>query len=148
MAGWARPERTLAPFFEIINDDNSPSSFLSHAEEAFKIKVKCISAKPNQYQHHYTSCSIGGSHFYLRAYGPSVITGTYTDHGNGIYTLTFFPVDEGLYTVEVVLTFSQVPSMDSFPLSDEDNQHQPGYEGYLLRGFPRQLHVRDELIHL
>jgi hypothetical protein len=59
-----------------------------------------------------------------------------TDHGNGTYDVTFLPLDEGLYTVEVVLTFSNHPAWGDFPV-----RHEPAYEGYLLPGFPVTLNV-------
>ena len=77
--------------------------------------------------------------FYLRAYGPSVIPGRVTSHTGNSYILHFIPLDPGVYTVEAVLTFSNAPAMDRFPLPPK--QLQPAYEGYLLPGFPLQITV-------
>ncbi|GAX23284.1 hypothetical protein FisN_21Hh031 [Fistulifera solaris] len=53
--------------------------------------------------------------------------------------MRFLPIDPGIYTVEVVLTFSAVPSLTDFPLQDTK---VPKYEGYLLPGFPFFLTVQ------
>jgi hypothetical protein len=85
---------------------------------------------------HHAQCQHGGSLFFVRAYGPAILPGLVTDHGNGTYDVTFLPFDQGIYTVEVVLAFSSHPPWSDFPV-----QHEPAYEGYLLPGFPLQLNV-------
>lgn len=114
--GWARPEQTDAGRFQILGDP-FPSVM---AGQKWEITVEC------------SSCS-NESWFYLRAYGPAVITGTVQRQSQGRYRMHFFPMDPGTYTVEVVLTFSAVPPMTEFPLRDVKI---PDYEGYLLPGFP------------
>ena len=61
-------------------------------------------------------CKQGGSLFYVRAYGPSIITGKVSDNGDGTYRAIFYPTDPGRYTVEVVLEFSEKPEFDTFPV--------------------------------
>lgn len=124
--GWARPERTLAGYFEIM----SVSSQRPRTGEEFFITVQC---QGNE------DCLKGTSMFYLRAYGPSVIPGIVKNEGEGVYAMKFLPMDPGRYTVEVVLTFSNPPSLDTFPI----NEPEPAYEGYLLPGFPLQISVQD-----
>ena len=87
-------------------------------------------------------CQNGGSLFYLRAYGPSIITGEMEDKGDGIYRAVFYPIDPGRYTIEVVLEFSQRPSFESFPVGQNDTEM--AYEGWLLPGFPMQVTFEEE----
>jgi hypothetical protein len=84
------------------------------------------------------ACNQGGSLFYLRAYGPAILPGLVTDHRNGTYDFTFLPLDEGSYTVEVVLAFSHPPHFSEFPL---ETITEPIYEGYMLPGFPLLISV-------
>jgi hypothetical protein len=85
------------------------------------------------------ACAAGGALFFVRAYGPAILPGLVTDHGNGTYDVTFLFFDKGLYTVEVVMAFSSHPAWSAFPV-----QNEPAYEGYLLPGFPIQVHVLDQ----
>ena len=111
----------------------------------FNISVGCIGDPED------CSSNSNGSYFYLRAYGPSVISGLviassnddYRRKGEGqqSYTMSFLPMDPGRYTVEVVLTFSNPPPFNKFPLPSSENE--PPYEGYLLPGFPLQIQVMD-----
>jgi hypothetical protein len=96
----------------------------------------------------------GPSLFFLRAYGPAVIPGTVTSRScrdrrsididsssvgvddGCYYDITFVFYDPGLYTIEVILTFSNPPPISAFPLGKESNRQEPHYEGYLLPGFP------------
>lgn len=126
--GWARPEETLAGFFTIV----SISTQQPRVGEEFSIRLWC---------HRNEECAKGRSLFYLRAYGPSVIPGVVKNEGRGKYAAAFTFPDPGVYTVEIVLTFSSPPSMDDFPLAEGENE--PAYEGYLLPGFPLQVSVED-----
>jgi hypothetical protein len=119
--GWARPANTVAGSFSIHKCGNA--GMLS---KNWTCTVHCDHA----------ACAAGGSLFYVRAYGPAILPGLVTDHGNGTYDVTVLPLDEGIYTVEVVLSFSNHPAWSDFPVRDE-----PAYEGYLLRGFPVTLNV-------
>ena len=94
----------------------------------------------------------GGTLFYVRAYGPSVITGIVIDHGNSSCTLEVPFVDVGEYTLEVVVTFSVPMGYDEFPAAaaatdndyDDDGgstMSEPGYEGYMVSNFPLQILV-------
>jgi len=122
--GWARPTTTLANSFRI----HRPYPISAQAGSRWTCSVHCSHAL----------CATGGSLFYTRAYGPSVLPGLITDHHNGTYDVTFLPMDEGLYTVEVVLTFSTPPPFAAFPLPKFS---EPGYEGYQLPEFPISLVV-------
>ncbi|GAX26563.1 hypothetical protein FisN_21Lh031 [Fistulifera solaris] len=121
--GWARPELTDAGRFRIVTEPSSTAI----AGQEWEITVEC------------SSCT-SDSWFYLRAYGPAIITGTVNSESPGRYRLRFLPIDPGIYTVEVVLTFSAVPSLTDFPL--QDTTKVPNYEGYLLPGFPIFLTVQ------
>jgi hypothetical protein len=61
-----------------------------------------------------------------------------TDHRNGKYDVMFHPMDEGIYTVEVVLTFSNPPPFSDFPMKKHT---EPAYEGYMLHDFPVKVSV-------
>jgi hypothetical protein len=76
----------------------------------------------------------------VRAYGPAILPGIVTDHQNGTYDVMFLPMDEGLYIVEVVLSFSHPPPFSQFPL---ESFTEPVYEGYMLPDFPLLLSVND-----
>jgi hypothetical protein len=119
--GWARPSNTLAGSFMSPNCDGA-----GMIQQNWTCTVHC----------HHAQCQHGGSLFFVRAYGPAILPGLVTDHGNGTYDVTFLPFDQGIYTVEVVLAFSSHPPWSDFPV-----QHEPAYEGYLLPGFPLQLNV-------
>eukprot|EP00934_Nitzschia_sp_Nitz4_P008362 Nitzschia sp. Nitz4//scaffold86_size83305//22380//23954//NITZ4_005252-RA/size83305-exonerate_est2genome-gene-0.43-mRNA-1//-1//CDS//3329559220//8352//frame0 len=134
--GWGRPEATLARFFTI----QSVSTETPIVGQPFSIRLIC---KGNE------ECSRGSSLFYLRAYGPSVIPGIVqeTNKKEGRYVVEFVFPDRGLYTLEVVLTFSNPPPMGKFPLVGMD---EPAYEGYLLPGFPLLVTVQanEDVTHL
>jgi hypothetical protein len=117
--GWARPATTLAGSFQIAR----PCNLNSIVGTNWTCSVHCS----------HEACHQGGSLFYLRAYGPAMLPGLVADHRNGTYDFTFLPLDEGSYTVEVVLTFSHPPPFSAFPL---EKFTEPVYEGYMLPGFP------------
>ena len=50
-------------------------------------------------------------------------------------------MDEGIYAVEVVLTYSNPPPFSNFPIG---NLTEPGYEGYMLPSFPLTLSVTEQ----
>jgi len=123
--GWPRPSVTLVGHFELLVDS---CRSVSEVDTNWTCSVRCA----------HTACARGGSLFYARAYGPAILPGGITDHRNGTYTVTFFPMDQGRYTVELVLTFSTPPPFDAFPLPAFT---EPVYEGYMLPSFPFQLSV-------
>ena len=126
---------------------------MATAGQEFHVDVRCS----------HVSCIGKGNastEFYLRAYGPSVLTGIakrLDDMDDNIdskgparkYRLSYHPLDAGSYTVEAVVAFSAPPPMESLPLGgkgdddggDVEGEEEPGYEGYLLQGFPLQLEV-------
>lgn len=126
--GWARPEGTLAGHFSIVSFSNQQP----RTGQEFSVTVQCTG---------HEECAKGTSMFFLRAYGPSVVPGIFVNEGNGLYKMIFIPMDPGLYTVEVVLTFSDTPAFETLPLPSTE-QETP-YEGYLLPGFPLQLAVQE-----
>lgn len=126
--GWARPETTLAKFFSITSI--SPTE--PRLGEPFTIHLWC---------HQNEICSKASSLFFLRAYGPSVIPGIVRTSNRGKYAVEFTFPDPGQYTVEVVLTFSNPPPLEQFPL--QSGQEEPPYEGYLLPGFPLTVMIQQ-----
>lgn len=126
--GWARSERTLAGYFSIT----SYSTLQPRPGADFEVSVQCKG---------HEECAKGKALFFLRAYGPSVISGVVVNEGAGLYKMKFRPMDAGIYTIEVVLAFSNPHGIDVFPLSD--NLEEPGYEGYSLPGFPFEIKVGD-----
>lgn len=117
--GWARPDRTLAGYFKVVEPPSTHDSF------QFVVRLNCT----------HPLCQHGGSKFYVRSYGPSVVAGRTTDHRNGSYDI-FWPIgtEHEQFTVEVVLTFSSTPEYKNFPLRDA--AAAPAYEGHLIPGFP------------
>jgi hypothetical protein len=133
--GWPRPTSTLAGFFRIIGDSSSssgdsPNSQLVVVGKNWTCSIHCS----------HDACQHGGSLFYIRAYGPAILPGQYTDHRNGTYDVTFLPLDVGIYTVEVVMTFSNPPAYSEFPVAVS---REPAYEGYMLPGFPATVSVKS-----
>lgn len=101
------------------------------AQEIYTVSIHC----PQQF----VQCL--GNHnnfFYSRAYGPSILTGKTRKNGH-IYEIDFFFIDEGKYTVEIVLTFSNVHEFQEYPLKMQEEER--AYEGWLLSGFPMQITV-------
>ena len=132
--GWPRSEKTLVSHYHRQDDGqnnrNSPINIESGKRLSFNIQCEL------------DECRDGGAHFYLRAYGPSVITGEVIDYENGSYTMSFYPVDPGMYTVEIVLSFCCTNDWRSFPPENKyGGNNELNYEGYLIHGFPQQVHV-------
>jgi hypothetical protein len=120
--GWSRTASTLAHFFDIIHYSSSAPVM----GQNWTVTLRCRHPRGRS----------GGAHFYVRAYGPSVLPGRVTDRRNGTYDFTILPFDAGVYHMEVVVVFSLPPAWESFPVD-----RPPGYEGYLLPGFPIELDV-------
>ncbi|OEU21532.1 hypothetical protein FRACYDRAFT_235157 [Fragilariopsis cylindrus CCMP1102] len=151
--GWARPEYTLARSFTIQSISNSD---IIQVGKEFIITVQCQNCAGNTSRRNDDKDKDNEvnneSLFFLRAYGKSVVPGTVTkrsndnnehDESNTIYDIVFLFFDSGIYTIEVVLTFSNPPSIYKFPLEQEQEQgeEEPSYEGYLLPGFPLIVNV-------
>ena len=127
--GWGRPEKTLAGLFSL----QSTSRAVPQIGTEYVLTVRCgeiISDCGHE----------GNSLFFLRAYGPAVLSGIVRRNSRiahtteNSYEVVFVFYDPGLYTIEVVLTVSNPPAWGAFPLHDE---HQaPPYEGYSLADFP------------
>lgn len=130
--GWGRNEFTLAKYFSVNLQSVRQQQQQARVGEDFIIPVRCSG---------HEDCSRGNSFFFLRAYGPSVISGLVVNQGNGSYQMKFRPMDVGFYTVEVVLVFSNPQGFDEFPIPKDQTEAE--YEGYLLPGFPFQINVQD-----
>jgi hypothetical protein len=128
--GWARPAMTLAGSFRMAR----PCTSASLVSTNWTCSVHCS----------HESCQHGGSLFYVRTYGPAILPGLVIDHRNGTYDVIFHPMDEGIYTVEVVLTYSNPPPFSNFPMR---NLTEPGYEGYMLLSFPLTLSVTEQKLY-
>jgi hypothetical protein len=124
--GWARPAETLAGWFEVLED--APAAVA--AGSYWNVSIICRHPL-GQY---------GGALFYIRAYGRSVLPGEVHDRRDGVYDISIMFADPGPHAVEVVLTFSTTLDMDTFPVDTDE----PGYEGYLLPGFPLTVTVTSE----
>jgi hypothetical protein len=168
--GWARPEFTLAGQFRVMEDETStPRDIVAGQDWFLTLQCQDDDSHTNTSTEHHSLAPCrrhnyeGGdveSWFYVRAYGPAILTGTvepvsqpHKTKNDGsttqYYRVHIRPIDPGVYTVEVVLTFSVVPPLDQFPLGRQQQLHQaalpavpsPNYEGYLLPQFPMQITV-------
>jgi hypothetical protein len=171
--GWSRPEQTLAGYFDVMHLSHPPMSAsskyhsISTSGDVFSLLLTCnhdrttttqddgddrgsSATDPSSGYPPYECPQYGGTLFYVRAYGPSVISGIITDHGNSSYTLEMKFVDVGEYTLEVVVTFSLSMEYDEFPaaaapsstsIDDGSTASEPGYEGYMVSNFPLQILV-------
>ena len=136
--GWTRPNTTKVCSYHIVSTSSrssSSSSIVSQQQhklnEPWSVTIQCHGGTG-------IACDTDSPQFYMRAYGPSVTTGQLMWNDATHYEFTFVPRDAGIYTVELVLTFFNVPKWDLFPL---DNVYDPGFEGYLVPGFPLQIKV-------
>ena len=132
--GWARPSYTDAPLYEI--ESVTPAPHFAH--DTITIIVHCLSPR----------CSTFFSAlFYVRMYGPAILTGKVTSVSKGKYRIEFLPRDVGSYWIEVVLTFSKGEDIGNFPISESKaipKSSDPSYEGHLLPGFPFAVDVTDD----
>jgi hypothetical protein len=146
--GWARPDRTLAGSFARITPTTTTTratvttatSETTAADTDSTIPV-VVAGAPYRMTLHcaHPACLSGGALFYVRAYGPSIVTAFHVeDYGTGVYEISIRPLDEGSYTVEVVLAFSQHAAYSDFPVPDAQ---EVAYEGYLVPGFPISIDV-------
>ena len=113
----------------------------------FIITIRCQGHTGCKTQHNYRKTQ---NLFFTRAYGPSVISGiilpSQQQQSNGSnddhtdYMVQFRFLDPGIYTVEVVITFSNTVSFDRYPLRENEDE-EPNYEGYMLPEFPLQVQV-------
>lgn len=128
--GWARPATTAASRFRITHRDPKAAT-----HQNWTVTVSC------------ESCSRKNDDdtpwFYVRAYGPAILTGVVErpDLLQSDYVVTFYPVVDGQYTVEVVMTYSHPVRPESFPLSTQQLP-PPAFEGYMLPQFPLILQVQ------
>jgi len=154
--GWARPEQTLAGYFDIHPLSHPTNNLLQskyhstvNSFDKFTILLTCnhkvVEPEEEDDEPPYECPPEGGTLFYVRAYGPNVITGLVTDHHNSSYTIEMQFIDSGEYTLEVVTTFSVPLDYNEFPIDDEDESSiEPGYEGYLVSGFPLSILVNPK----
>ena len=132
--GWGRPSYTDAPLYEI--EYVTPAPNVVH--DKVTIIVTCQSPR----------CSTSTwALFYVRMYGPAILTGKVTSINRGRYRIEFLPRDVGKYWIEVVLTFSKSADIGDFPLSERRaliKSSDPAYEGHLLPGFPFAIEVTGD----
>lgn len=121
--GWARPVVTTAAWYEVKAEAD-----VATAGVPFVYHLHC----------RHEECRNLEALFDTRAYGPAIITGTVHGHHNGSYTLSMVFHDRGEYVVEIVLAFSHVAPLATFP-----SKNEPMYEGYLLPGLPTTVQVID-----
>jgi len=136
--GWARPVHTLAGDFERIQQPSQQQpSQQQHQHQHQQDEMLVVSVGQNctvRVHCSHEAARYGGSSFFVRAYGRSLLPGIVQDYKNGTYDITVIPFDEGTYTLEVVLTFSLTPNYMDTPLKGRGGE--PSYEGYMLPGFP------------
>jgi hypothetical protein len=126
--GWPRPSDSTAAWY----NGRLPSS-PAKARQVFRIQLACRH-DTNQ------ECWRLEALWDVRAYGPAILPGRVTSFHNGSYAVDFLFHDPGVYVVEVVLAFSNVAPLASFP-----SIHEPAYEGYLVPGFPTTVVVQPSL---
>jgi hypothetical protein len=135
--GWARPEATLAGAFQV--QPTSTTVVLTTLPTPWNATFSCRRDNPELA----ALCMAVRPWFYVRAYGPSVLTGIVTSTETpGQYTVSLAFMDAGLYTVEVVMTFSNPPSIDTYPQSTSSTNDM--YEGYMVSGFPLLVQVVED----
>jgi hypothetical protein len=127
--GWARPERTMAPFFHLVDLPLAVA-----VDSQVRLHLVCAG---------HARCTSAEPWFFVRAYGPSIITGVVVRAAaaSSQYEVVFQPFDAGSYTVEIVLTYSDTPQLEAFPLSTNQTDEKYLYEGYHVEGSPFQLDV-------
>ena len=136
--GFGRASSTTAPWYRVVY----PRTMEAQVGIPYQFHIVC--------QH--VACQDLSAVFYMRAYGPTLLTGTLQriikHDGISIHsttttttttyyeaTLVFF--EPGNYVLEVVLSFSHVFSIDKYPITTTE----PLYEGYLLPHMPSILTV-------
>ena len=129
--GWNRPVRSTAAWYDVSS---------STAQE------KAIVGVPFVWTVHcrHVDCQSMEALFDTRAYGPAILPGLVQSHHNGSYSVTMLFHDPGEYVVEIVLAFSNVAPLSTFPVVTTP---EPAYEGYLLPGFPRTVQVVSNQQH-
>ncbi|KAL7556644.1 hypothetical protein ACA910_003945 [Epithemia clementina (nom. ined.)] len=157
--GWARPSWTTAHWYKVLFD----SSAQPQVGIPYHIQIVCRVEDDDDVSHDDTNthdkdhnqdksatiCPSFNATFYVRAYGPTILTGTVekvNQEKDGYklhryYQVTLLFLEPGDYALEIVLAFSHVPSLDQFPLPT--TMAEPAYEGYLLPAMPAFLTVHD-----
>ena len=157
--GWARPAVTTASWYSV----RYPMGRRPQVGIPFVMHIVCNPPKTFMPQETPPPNQQRRAMFYLRAYGPTLVTGTvqrrrqqqtqteeprnqtnssFQQHKHKYETLVWYEatllfLKPGKHFVEVVLTFSHVPSIQEFPLTVPE----PAYEGYLLPHMPALLTV-------
>ena len=154
--GWARPEQTLAGYFDVTwNSHSAPASSrydsIATSGESYQVQFACEGYEDEDLP--YECPRDGGSLFYVRAYGPSVITGNVIDYRNSSYLVEVRFVDPGEYTLEVVVAFSAPLDFEELPINrnrtailvnEVEEEMEPGFEGYMVAGFPQSILIRPD----
>lgn len=122
--GWARPTTTLARQFRAVPSNKTMQVTQG---DSFRLQVQDSSSQHD-------------SLFFVRAYGPAILAGSVVAHDVGVYNITIGPLwDVGLYTLEIVLEFSDVSQQwwRRLPLLEGE----PSYEGFVVSHAPRSFRV-------
>ena len=140
--GWARPAATLSGHFEIKQSQLLQQQAIVNQD--WSVVITCHGCAPPM-DHDPLLMHSEHPWFYVRAYGPAILTGTVkpvlsskfaaSNQPQQDYQVTFHPTVVGQYWVEVVLTYSRPIEPEHFPLSDLQLP-PPYYEGYVIPGFP------------
>lgn len=122
---WPVPSSAMR---SLLYKTTSKASTDGRVNDKWSVAVKC------------EECVADKPFFYMRAYGPAVVSGTVrAKEEDGSYELSFVPLDPGVYTVEAVMTYSDVPDLHAFPLPL--GVKEPYFEGRMLPGFPHLVNV-------
>ena len=153
--GWARPSTTTAHWYQVrypiySGTTNSTTTTtttptMPRVGVPYTLSIVC---RPD----HHDDCRSHQALFYVRAYGPTIVTGpilrrvssTTIENKNSSslvhdYQATLVFWQAGDYVLELVLTYSHVPSLET--LSTMVAGSEPAYEGYLLPDMPARLTV-------
>ncbi|KAL7556646.1 hypothetical protein ACA910_003946 [Epithemia clementina (nom. ined.)] len=157
--GWARPSWTTAHWYKVLFDSSAPPlvNFPYHILIACRVEDDDDVSHDDTNTHEKdqnqdksaTICPSLNAIFYVRAYGPTILTGTVekvSQEKDGrklyhYYQVTLLFLEPGDYALEIVLSYSHVPPLDQFPLPT--SMAEPAYEGYLLPSMPAFLTVHD-----
>lgn len=125
--GWARPASTLAGQFRIVDVPKKGGRI----HEDFTVSIACV------------SCDGHIPWFFVRAYGPAILTGvaepvSTTLDNKHLFQVTIHPVLPGTYKLELVVTYSYPIDPEWFPVK---TLPQPYYEGYSVNGFPMMISI-------
>ena len=145
--GWARPSTTTAHWYQVrypihsdtTNSTTTTTTTIPRVGVPYTLFIVC---RPD----HHDDCRSHQALFYIRAYGPTIVTGPIIRRQSSTgeppfleYQATLVFWQAGDHVLELVLTYSHVPSLEQ--LSTMAPGSEPAYEGYLLPDMPTRLTV-------